>query len=270
MDFKKILIRSLSGIVYIGIIVAAILLGQKGVCILSMLFAALATIEFSKITVGLRRSTVASVIVDTASACLLTLGFFGFPILLWIGCLIVRLVMELYSESPDHLRNLAYSFMSQIYIGLPLCLMTGYPMFLGAGMLLLAVFLFIWINDTGAFLVGCTLGKHKLFPSISPKKTWEGFIGGLILCIGFGVLFGLVWPDFFQCRMSVWVWIGLAAVVSIFATWGDLVESMIKRNLNIKDSGNLIPGHGGILDRIDSLLLVMPASFIYMMLVSIV
>ena len=267
MDFKKILVRSLSGIIYIGVIVGAILLEYRGITLLSMLFAALASIEFSKITVGLRRDNIATVIVDTAAACLLSLAFFGFPLALWLVCMIVRLVMELYTDRADHLRQLAFSFMTQIYIGVPLALMTGFAEFLGAPRLLLAIFCFIWINDTGAFLVGCTLGKHKLFPSISPKKIWEGFIGGLLLCMAAGVAFGMLWADYFGFRLGLVAWTGLAAVVSVFATWGDLIESMIKRNLSIKDSGNMIPGHGGILDRIDSLLLVMPASFIYVLLI---
>ncbi len=266
MDLKKILVRSLSGIIYITIIVSAILFGVKGIMLLALLFAILGTIEFSKITIGIRRSTIATVIVDIASTSLLTLAFFGFPIAMWIICNIVRLVMELYCKREDHLRALAYSFMSQIYIGLPLALMTGYAEFFNTPTLLLAIFSFIWINDTGAFLVGCTLGRHKLFQSISPKKTWEGFGGGLLLCIAAGIAFSLLWSDYFGFSYGIGAWIGLAALVSVFSTWGDLIESMIKRNLQIKDSGNLMPGHGGILDRIDSLLLVMPASFIYIYL----
>ena len=115
-------------------------------------------------------------------------------------------------------------------------------------LLLLTVFVAIWANDTGAYLAGSTFGKHKLFPSVSPKKSWEGFFGGFVASIiAAGLLLG--W------KPSSLVF---GAVISIAATWGDLFESMIKRQVGVKDSGNIIPGHGGILDRIDSLLLVLP------------
>lgn len=267
MELKKILVRSLSGIIYIGIIVGCILFGSEGVAVLAVLFGSLATIEFTKITKGLNKEIVPSLLADIAGVLCLSLGFYGFPVLLWIACLLWRLVLELYSRDPDPLRSLSYSLMTQLYIGLPLCMMFGISEFFGTPYLLLAIFMFIWINDTGAFVVGCTIGRHRLFERISPKKSWEGFFGGMAFCLGVSVLFGQVWPGIFGIGHDVWVWLGLALTVSVFATWGDLVESMIKRSLEIKDSGTMIPGHGGILDRIDSLLLVMPASFLYIFFV---
>ena len=133
-------------------------------------------------------------------------------------------------------------------------------------MILLAMFFFIWINDTGAFLVGSMAGRHRLFERISPKKSWEGFFGGLFFCIGFAFLCRYCLDGLFNLEhvgADIGFWLGMAITVSVFGTWGDLVESLIKRGLHIKDSGNLIPGHGGILDRIDSLLLVLPSIFLY-------
>lgn len=153
--------------------------------------------------------------------------------------------------------------MTQIYIGIPLGAMTLIGEWWNLH-IVLALCLMIWINDTGAFLVGSTLGKHRLFERISPKKSWEGFFGGLVFNIAASYFFSLHSISFFSIDWNYGQWIGLGIATTLFATWGDLVESMIKRDLRIKDSGNIIPGHGGILDRIDSLLMVMPASLLYL------
>jgi phosphatidate cytidylyltransferase len=132
--------------------------------------------------------------------------------------------------------------------------------------LLLGVFMFIWLYDTGAYCVGMLLGRHRLFERISPKKSWEGVIGGIIACVAGAYVTNYWFDEFFQVP-DINVWVGLSVVVAVFATFGDLVESLIKRTVGVKDSGNILPGHGGILDRIDSLLLVAPAVLIYLLLV---
>ena len=128
----------------------------------------------------------------------------------------------------------------------------------------LAIFVAIWINDTGAYCVGCTLGKHRLCERLSPKKSWEGFWGGFAFAIGWGIACYYLFP---QVGLNIYQWILFGAISSIFATWGDLFESMLKRNAGVKDSGNIIPGHGGILDRIDSLLLVSPVIMLFLLMV---
>ena len=126
-------------------------------------------------------------------------------------------------------------------------------------MLPLSVFIFLWASDSGAYLVGSLIGKHRLFERISPKKSWEGSIGGGVLAL---VAAWALW--YFFPIMSLWQWIGMALVVVVFGTWGDLVESLLKRQLGIKDSGHILPGHGGILDRFDSSMLAVPAVVIYL------
>ena len=126
--------------------------------------------------------------------------------------------------------------------------------------------MFIWLYDTGAYCVGMLLGRHRLFERISPKKSWEGVIGGIIACVAGAYVTNYWFDEFFQVP-DINVWVGLSVVVAVFATFGDLVESLIKRTVGVKDSGNILPGHGGILDRIDSLLLVAPAVLIYLLLV---
>ncbi len=267
MDLKKIAIRALSGLVYIAIIIGCIMMHTEGISVLAILLGTLASIEFTKITGGLTVRRIPAVLADVAGIWCLSLAFFGLPALGWILCLIWRLVAELYLKEDDPLQRIAYSFMAQIYVGVPMALMVGISQFFGVPHMLLALFMFIWINDTGAFLVGCSIGRHRLFERISPKKSWEGFFGGFILNLVAAAVIAIYFPQFFGFGSNVAEWLGLGTLVTVLATWGDLVESMIKRTLRIKDSGNLIPGHGGILDRIDSLLLVMPAAFLYIFII---
>ena len=129
----------------------------------------------------------------------------------------------------------------------------------------LSIFVFIWLSDTGAYCVGSLIGKHRLFERISPKKSWEGSIGGA----GFSIASSFVFAHFFPF-ISMWQWAGLAVVVVIFGTWGDLTESLMKRQLGIKDSGNILPGHGGMLDRFDSALMAIPAAVFYLYILSMI
>ena len=125
----------------------------------------------------------------------------------------------------------------------------------------LSVFVFLWVNDTGAYCVGSLLGRHKLFPRISPGKSWEGCIGGAVFVLAAAYLIG----EYIDMGiLNTLQWLGLGLVVVVFGTWGDLVESLFKRTLGIKDSGNILPGHGGMLDRFDSSLLAIPAAVVYL------
>ena len=175
-------------------------------------------------------------------------------------------ILELYEKQPDPLTHSAYIFLGQIYIALPLSLLNVIA-FSPVGkaiyhpLLVLALFVFIWVNDSGAYVTGMLIGKHPLFKRISPKKTWEGFAGGLLFTVAASFAFA-----FFDDLIPLHHWIGLAVAVVIFGTWGDLFESLMKRTLEIKDSGKTLPGHGGFLDRFDSLLLAIYAVVFYMQL----
>jgi phosphatidate cytidylyltransferase len=123
----------------------------------------------------------------------------------------------------------------------------------------LLVFVFVWLNDTSAYLIGTLFGRHKMFARISPLKSWEGFAGGFIVTLAVSLLPARMFPDL----MAAYHWPVLAMIVVLFATWGDLVESLMKRNFHVKDSGTLLPGHGGILDRMDSVIMAVPVVYIY-------
>ena len=183
--------------------------------------------------------------------------------------IIYLLVAELYAKEKDPLNDWAYTMMPQLYIALPLS-MINVLAFPSAGaysfVLPLSIFVFLWLNDAGAYCVGSLLGRHKLFPRVSPGKSWEGSIGGAVLVVGGAALvchlLGVYAPG--QSNLALWQWAGLGLTVVVFGTWGDLVESLLKRTLGIKDSGNVLPGHGGMLDRFDSTLLAMPAAVVYL------
>lgn len=274
MDAKKLITRSLSGLIYVAIIVGCIFWGIIPFTWMTAAFGAIAVIEFEKISGGLQQRTTPALLLDIAGTICLAFAWMLYPLLLWVFVLLCRMTIELYLKSETPIANLARSMMTQLYIGLPLGLMACIGEWWNLN-LVLAVFLMIWLNDTGAFLVGSTIGRHRLFERISPKKSWEGFFGGLAFNLIAATLFRTYGSGFFcisgngqsDIDNSLPIWLGLAVVITAFATWGDLVESMIKRNLHIKDSGNIIPGHGGILDRIDSLLFVMPASLLYVCLI---
>lgn len=190
----------------------------------------------------------------------------------YLVSIIYLLIAELYLIHDDPINNWAYTMMSQIYIALPFSLLNVLA-FRSAGsdiqytyLIPLSVFVFLWINDTGAYLCGSLLGRNKLFPRISPAKSWEGSIGGGLLVIAVAVL---VWYlteqyDVNELGLNAYEWAGLGLTVVVFGTWGDLVESLFKRTLGIKDSGNILPGHGGMLDRFDSSLMAIPAAVVYL------
>lgn len=182
------------------------------------------------------------------------------------------IVSELYRRQQNALKDWALCFASQLYIALPFALPpllsivydseTGfaynwiYP---------LALFIFLWVNDTFAYLCGCSLQRFvpaRLFPRISPGKSWIGSIGGGLFTLAAAVIIWWCCPG----TMPLARWLGFALTVIVFGTWGDLVESLIKRQLGIKDSGHILPGHGGMLDRFDSALLAIPASVVYFIL----
>ena len=185
--------------------------------------------------------------------------FLLFPLL----CLFLILPIELYRKREDPFTNIAHGFLGIIYVAIPVSLLINivHPNNeIGYNPLFFAAFLqLILASDSGAYLAGTAFGKHKLFERISPKKSWEGAFGGLIMSMAFAIGF-----SYFLDFLSVWEWIGLCFVTVIAGIYGDLVESLLKRNVGAKDSGTLLPGHGGVLDRLDSIVLATPFAFVYL------
>lgn len=280
---KNVLTRSLTGLLYIGIIVGAIFGNTFWFWLLTMLFGIMGINEFNRISNNAHLSNLTRLLDIVGGAILISAGsvygrgdtlsnFIGcWPMAYFLGAylvyLIVRLVAQLYIQDGNALEHYAHSFMGQLYIAVPMSLL-GLLYTHTSPVFVLSMFILIWLSDTGAFCVGSLIGKHRLFERISPKKSWEGFIGGLIFCLAAAVAFNFCFSKDFE-SLNVWQMLGLGAVVCIFGTWGDLVESLLKRTLGVKDSGNILPGHGGILDRIDSLLLVVPSVVAYLIILKI-
>ena len=185
--------------------------------------------------------------------------------------IIYLFVSELYTKNKNAVHDLSYTMLGQMYIALPLSMINVLAFRTATDgnihfyyLLPLSVFIFLWTSDTGAYCVGSLFGKHKLFPRISPAKSWEGSIGGGTLVLFAAFLVSILDQSYGNLSgLNTLQWLGLGLVVTIFGTWGDLVESLIKRTLGIKDSGTILPGHGGMLDRFDSSLLAIPASAVY-------
>ncbi|MBR2867090.1 MAG: phosphatidate cytidylyltransferase [Alistipes sp.] len=176
--------------------------------------------------------------------------------------------VELFGVTEHPLRNVASTMLGVVYVAVPMAIMTFIPLLLSGGVWAPWYFLFylfiVWGNDVFAYLVGITLGRHRLCERISPKKSWEGFFGGIAGALGVGAVAAWVLDD------SYALWLGLAAVVAVTSVVGDLVESMFKREAGIKDSGNILPGHGGMLDRFDALIYSAPFALVYLVIMELV
>ena len=280
---NKLLKRSASGLVYVGAIVGAIFAGNLWFALLCMVFAAIGIHEFQNATTdSSEKATTLGRIINAGDIVIVLLALSlsyswtdvrvpGVMIdicgIALIVLLLAKPIVTLYDKRATALRHLAFSVLSLIYILVPLLSLhqlyasPGSAVCLGEGVgayLVMTLFILIWLNDTGAYCVGSLIGKRRLFERLSPKKSWEGFFGGLVFSsLGSWLCFSYL-GTLPQMELGAIGSIAIGAAIAIAATWGDLFESLIKRTAGIKDSGTLIPGHGGVLDRIDSLLIAAP------------
>lgn len=265
--------RAITGILFVAIIVGCILYDPLAFGTLFVIVSALTIREFGHLVNQSGEVSINRTITMLGGAYLF-LAIMGFCIdaagskifIPYLILIIYLMVSELYLKKKNPVLNWAYSMLSQMYIALPFAMLNvlafqNDPEASSVSynpILPLSIFVFLWLNDTGAYCFGSLFGKHRLFERISPKKSWEGFFGGLAVVLGASQ--ALAW---YAPEISWYNWLGLSATVVIFGTWGDLIESLLKRTLGVKDSGNLLPGHGGMLDRFDSLMLAAPAAYIY-------
>jgi phosphatidate cytidylyltransferase len=199
------------------------------------------------------------------ASCLYAGSYIGREIYIpYIIVLLILLVSGLYIRRPDTVARWGMMLFAQCYCVGTISLLCFIPYMISpvyTPLPVLMIFVFIWLNDTGAYLIGSWLGKHskyKLFQRISPNKTWEGFCGGLFIAVAASLLFSYFFKELTWCQ---WLFFALITIVS--ATWGDLIESLLKREYDVKDSGKILPGHGGMLDRFDSAILASPSVYIY-------
>lgn len=259
----KFLVRAASGIVYAAVIIFAIVYGGWALWTLAISFAIIGICELDRMAMGFSRKTLPIFIIDVlAVLSLICLAVCPYSIILWIVLQIARAitVYTLRKKYPDQ----KIATVATSYIGIPFVCMVYEPMH----RLPLLIFVMLWLNDSGAYIVGSLIGKHKLCPSVSPNKTWEGFFGGVAITLLGTYFLQRYCASFFGMETyAIGIWMLLAASTCIFGTIGDLIESKLKRNYGVKDSGNWIPGHGGLLDRIDSFLIAFPVAFLILLFI---
>lgn len=272
--------RLITGAVYVGVTIFCCLHSLTSAFVFLAVIAILGIWELQ----GLLQDRVGSLqkVLITFIGLLVFTGTFVFSIGPWENELILAVIIAgillafvaiTLDRKADFLISVRSFLMSLIYISSSLSFFLksatldvagtstqAFPFVHFEGIQMLVVFILIWSSDTFAYLVGRWLGKHKLAPSISPKKTVEGFVGGVVCTIGIALVLSHFFPF-----MGIWEYAGLGLICSLFGTLGDLFESRIKRSLGVKDSGSILPGHGGILDRFDSLLFAGPAYYAYLL-----
>ena len=278
---KNLMVRTLSGLVLVAVFVGAVLGSQWSFGALLLLILVGGQTEFYKLAreTGLSPQRWMGLAVGVLLFALNFIVFRQFSrsvtdeaggavlyLLLYIGLLLpTHFVWELFRRSATPLANLGATLLGVLYVAVPLSLLLYVPVLAGDGVwrpeTVLCYIFIIWANDVFAYLVGMTFGRHRLCERLSPKKSWEGFFGGLAGAVATGLAAA------YALDANYWVWGGLALVASLSGVAGDLVESMFKREAGVKDSGQVIPGHGGVLDRFDALLLSAPYVFLYLLLV---
>ncbi len=258
--------RTFSGIVYILLLTAAIFSSSTTFLLLFGFFLATAIVEFCKL-VNLK--PLLPLIIGMAAYSLFS--FFPsspqteFLLLAASLFVLIKCMLRLWETRRQPMDDTSKYVDFIGYLIIPFIILTKLPFYADRyePKIIMSIFVLIWINDTFAFIVGKSIGQTKLFERISPKKTVEGFIGGLC----FAALAGLLLARFYL-NESFYIWTVIAFIVSIFGTFGDLVESKYKRDAGVKDSGTIMPGHGGILDRLDSIIFAGPFVFLFYQIVN--
>ncbi|PVX53657.1 phosphatidate cytidylyltransferase [Hallella colorans] len=278
---KNLIVRSITGTLFVAIMVCGFL-NPSAMILLFAIITALSLWEYTGLVndhcedVQVNRfiSTVAGVYLFVAVAAWRTGIVSNFAIMVpYVLTIVYLLICELYTGTKNAVNTWAYTMLGQMYVAMPLALVNILAFEMahdGSGarydmLLPLSVFIFLWTNDTGAYCTGSLFGKHKLFPRVSPAKSWEGSVGGGVLVLVVAAVIGYLANNGADAHtLNIYQWMGLGLTVCVFGTWGDLVESLFKRTLGIKDSGNILPGHGGMLDRFDSSLMAIPAAVVYL------
>lgn len=272
MSLKNLGTRTITGIVFVATLISSMLIHPYLFAGLFFVVCILSTLEFNSIVrknTNLNPSKWVSVILNGFTYLIITFTLFvpDFSFLLYSLLIILplSLTVEMYRKTESSLQNIALNIMSTLYIAIPFGLLNYFYSFVipnaNNGYFLMVFFILIWANDTGAYLIGSLFGKHRFFERISPKKSWEGFWGGLF----FSLIIGYFLNSFFGFLPFIY-WSILNLIVIVSSDIGDLSESLIKRTLGIKDSGTILPGHGGMLDRFDAVIFSSPIVFIYLQL----
>lgn len=271
---KKLITRALSGLVFITIVIGAIFLGQYVYSLLFLFVTIICMYEYYRAlsNKGMKVNTIGGITIGSAIYCITVLvsvfDYSPITLLLILPTILLLWILQLWKNDDKPFETISYTACGIVYIAIPLAatLFLAKPIFAGfsnySPLVMLGILILQWVSDTFAYLTGVCIGRHPLFKRHSPKKSWEGFIGGFVFCIFTGYLIG----TYIETPFKTIDWIIMATMIPVIGTMGDLVESMFKRSMDIKDTGNIMPGHGGLLDRFDSLIMATPFLLGYLLL----
>ena len=264
--------RLITGTLFVGVIVGSILLGSASFQLLFLVAALLCQAEFYKIIRSDERKPQAVLGLLSGAIIYIIVSGNAFGLVpsradaLILPLLLLVFLVELYRKTPTPFANIAFTIIGIVYTILPFAYLSKISMHDGITYdsgVILGYFILLWCSDTFAYIFGNLLGKHSLFKRHSPKKSWEGSIGGAVSCLGAAFI---LWK--YNPQLTLTNWLIIALIIVVTGTFGDLTESMLKRSLNVKDSGSLLPGHGGVLDRFDGLLFSVPFVWAYLSMIS--
>ncbi len=264
--------RTITGIILVALVIAATITDQHLFALLFLVFTIAGLWEFYSLVkkAGISPNKTAGIIAGMVLFTTNALVSMNMMALEWLlinfVCIFLIFLLELYRNNPNPFTNIAFTFFGLLYVAVPFSLLNYFPnpAFIPGvyhSSLLLGFFFLIWINETGAYVIGTAIGKNRLFKRVSPNKTWEGAIGGGILSLISAYFIAL-----YFAHISLRDWFIIASMVVVFGSYGDLFESMFKRSINMKHSGNILPGHGGVLDRFDGVLMAAPFVFVYLLM----
>ena len=281
---SNLVLRSITGVLFVATIILCISWNKYSAGLLFLFFSTLGTVEFYQILnkKELSNNTKYGPFVNVVVYSLLTLAFIEIIdyrfLFLIVPLLLILVVQELFMKDTIPYQNISSTLFGILYITLPFAAL-NYISFneefyskiglSGNWSLLTGFFIILWTSDSMAYLVGRKFGKHKLFPRVSPGKTWEGFIGGVVFAVIAGYIYSLVTKDV-QADSTINAslhWIIMSLIISVFGMLGDLSESLLKRSGGVKDSGSLLPGHGGVLDRFDGIFFSSPIILTYLLFI---
>jgi len=264
--------RTITGIVLVALVIAATVTDQHLFALLFLIFTMVGLWEFYTLVekAGILPNKTAGIfagMVLFATNAMVAMNMMNIEwLLINFVCIFLIFLLELYRNNPNPFTNIAFTFFGLLYVAVPFSLLNYFPnpAFIPGvyhSSLLLGFFFLVWVNETGAFLIGSVIGRHSLFERVSPKKTWEGAIGGGIL----GLVSAWVIAMHYT-HISLRDWLVVALMVFVFGTYGDLFASMFKRSVGIKDYGSILPGHGGVIDRFDGVIMAAPFVFVYLLM----
>ncbi len=279
---RNLLVRSATGLVFVAVMLGAMLLGRLSFAILLFCITAGCMWELyglaektgarpqktAGILIGLSIVGINLAAIETVINNIAFLKYLGMAAVLVILLAATVFILEIWRQKGGPMQNIGATFLGVAYVALPVSLIALFPivgnkvLFPWNALIVPAYIAIVWANDVFAYLFGITFGKHRFFERLSPKKSWEGFFGGLAGAVAVAAVVGK-----FLIHGDIWLWMGLGLIVALTAVLGDLVESHFKRSVGAKDSGNSLPGHGGLLDRFDAMLVSAPFAFIFFIIV---